>query len=173
MEGDEKRVTQTVDIKGIRDGLLIRVSDRANVPLVEALGDELARKQAFLAGSRVAVDVGDRALDGEQLAALGQLFAAHELTLWAVLAADVDTRDAARRAGLATRLSGSATVIGDLVWVSTLARNPRQGRTIAFNARTGAREFTFPDGRYATPVGVKGRLIVTGVRTLYGLAPRG
>lgn len=71
------------------------------------------------------------------------------------------------------RLSGSATVIGDLVWVSTLARNPRQGRTIAFNARTGAREFTFPDGRYATPVGVKGRLIVTGVRTLYGLAPRG
>ncbi len=100
---------QTVDIKGTRDGLLIRVSDRANVPLVEALGDELARKQAFLAGSRVAVDVGDRALDGEQLAALGQLFAAHELTLWAVLAADVDTREAARATGLATRLAGSAT----------------------------------------------------------------
>jgi len=109
MDDGGRRVTQTIDIKGIRDGLLIRVSDRANVTLTEALGDELARKQAFLAGSRVAIDVGGRALDGEQLAALGQLFAAHEMTLWAVLAADGETRDAARRAGLATRLSGSAT----------------------------------------------------------------
>lgn len=82
------------------------------------------------------------------------------------------TGDVRWSADAGERLSGSPTVIGDLVWVSTLARTPRDGRTIAYDVRTGARVFTFPDGRYATPVGVKDRLIVTGVRTLYGLAPR-
>ena len=109
MDGGKKRVTQAVDIKGIRDGLLIRVKDHPDVAVVAALGEELARKREFLAGSRIAVDVGRRALDDDQLAALHQLFESHELTLWAVLAEDGDTREAARRAGLATRLSGSAT----------------------------------------------------------------
>ena len=102
-------MTQAVDIKGIRDGLLIRVKDHPDVAVVEALGEELTGKREFLAGSRLAVDVGRRALDDDQLAALHRLFAAHELTLWAVLAEDAATREAARRAGLATRLSGSAT----------------------------------------------------------------
>ena len=109
MDDGEKRVTQAIDIKGIRDGLLIRVKDHPDVAVVEALGEELARKRDFLAGSRIAVDVGRRALDDAQLAALQQLFGGYELTLWAVLAEDAATREAARRAGLATRLSGSAT----------------------------------------------------------------
>ena len=100
---------QAVDIKGIRDGLLIRVKDHPDVAVAEVLAEELARKRAFLAGSRIAVDVGRRALDDDQLTALGQLFEANALTLWAVLAEDAATREAARRAGLATRLSGSAT----------------------------------------------------------------
>ncbi len=109
MDDGEKRVTQAIDIKGIRDGLLIRVKDHPDVAVVEALGEELARKRDFLAGSRIAVDVGRRALDDTQLAALHHLFETHELSLWAVLAEDAATREAARRAGLATRLSGSAT----------------------------------------------------------------
>jgi len=102
-------VTQAVDIKGIRDGLLIRVNDHPDVAVFETLGEELAAKRAFLAGSRIAVDVGRRALDYAHLTALHELFEAHELALWAVLAEDAATREAARRAGLATRLSGSAT----------------------------------------------------------------
>lgn len=109
MGNDVKRVRQLIDIKGIRDGLLIRVGDGPDVALGEALAETLAGKRAFLAGSRIALDVGRRALDDAQLTALHQLFEAHELTLWAVLAEDAATREAARRAGLATRLSGSAT----------------------------------------------------------------
>ena len=109
MGNDVKRVRHLIDIKGIRDGLLIRVGDGTDVALSAALGEALAGKRAFLAGSRIALDVGRRALDDDQLAELHQLFAAHELTLWAVLAEDAATREAARRAGLATRLSGSAT----------------------------------------------------------------
>lgn len=69
------------------------------------------------------------------------------------------------------RIAGSATVIGDLVWFSTIARNPRDGRTFALNATTGRRVFRFPDGRYTPAVGIDGLLVITGVRTLYGMKP--
>jgi outer membrane protein assembly factor BamB len=69
------------------------------------------------------------------------------------------------------RISGSPSVIGDLVWFSTLAREPRQGVTIALDARTGREVTRIRDGRYTPAVAVKDLLVVTGVRTLYGLQP--
>lgn len=73
---------------------------------------------------------------------------------------------------LGERISGSPSVIGGLVWYSTLARRPREGRTVALDVATGRPVFTFPDGRYSPAVAVRGRLVLTGVRTLYGLEPR-
>ncbi len=70
------------------------------------------------------------------------------------------------------RISGSASVVGDVVYVSTLAKVPSQGRTFGLDAATGRRLLTFPDGRYSPAVGVEGMLVMTGVRTLYGLTPR-
>ena len=70
------------------------------------------------------------------------------------------------------RISGSASVVGDVVYVSTLAKIPSQGRTFGLDAATGRRLLTFPDGRYSPAVGVEGMLVMTGVRTLYGLTPR-
>lgn len=70
------------------------------------------------------------------------------------------------------RISGSASVIGDVVYVSTLAREPSQGRTFMLDARTGERLATFPDGRYSPAVAIDGLLVLTGVRTVYGLRPR-
>lgn len=102
-------MAQPVEIKGIRDGLLIRVSDNPDIAVDEALGAELDKKRDFLLGSRLALEIGRRQLTYEQLAGLQRLFEDRELTLWAVLAEDVETRESARRAGLATRLSGSAT----------------------------------------------------------------
>ncbi len=69
------------------------------------------------------------------------------------------------------RISGSPTVIGDLVYVSTIAREPREGVTVALDRRTGEERWRFPDGRYTPAVGVDGLLVLTGVRTLYGLVP--
>jgi outer membrane protein assembly factor BamB len=70
------------------------------------------------------------------------------------------------------RISGSASVIGDVVYASTLARDPRDGRTVALDLGTGRPLWTFPDGRYSPAVAVRGLLVLTGVRTLYGLVPR-
>jgi outer membrane protein assembly factor BamB len=70
------------------------------------------------------------------------------------------------------RISGSPSVIGDVVYASTIARVPSEGRTLGLDARTGRVVLRFPDGRYSPAVAVEGILVMTGVRTLYGLVPR-
>jgi septum site-determining protein MinC len=102
-------VGQPVNIKGIRNGLLITFNGDSDADLLTRLEDELAQKQAFLHGSRVAVDLGERTWEQGQLATLQSLVSAHELTLWAVLSEAEETRTAARELGLATRLPGSLT----------------------------------------------------------------
>lgn len=102
-------MARQIDIKGIRDGLLIRVNDNPEFAVAERLQRELAQKRDFLQGSRIAVELGRRPMSGDDLQALQELFTAHDLTLWAVIAEDGATRDAARDLGLATRLPGSAT----------------------------------------------------------------
>jgi septum site-determining protein MinC len=102
-------VGQPVSIKGIRDGLLITFNGDSDTDLLIRLQDELVQKQTFLQGSRVAVDVGSRAWEQEQLGMLQSLMTAHSLTLWAVLSEAETTRIAARGLGLATRLPGSLT----------------------------------------------------------------
>lgn len=102
-------MARQIDIKGIRDGLLIRVSDHPDFAVYERLGRELEQKRDFLQGSRIAVELGRRPMNHEQLTGMQRLFADHDLELWAVIAEDGETRVAARDLGLATRLSGSAT----------------------------------------------------------------
>lgn len=102
-------MAQSVEIKGIRDGLLIRVDDHPDFAIFELLPGELDAKRDFLRGSRIAVEIGRRELSYEQLVEMQRLFEGHDLTLWALLTQDVATRASARRVGLATRLSGSAT----------------------------------------------------------------
>lgn len=102
-------MARQIDIKGIRDGLLIRVNDNPDFAVFDRLGRELEQKRDFLQGSRIALEIGRRAMNGEQLAALQEMFADHDLTLWALIAEESETRTKARELGLATRLSGSAT----------------------------------------------------------------
>ena len=96
-----------VSIKGIRDGLLISLGAG---PFGDAIGEltlELQDKHEFLRGSRVALAVGDRYLDRDELTEAQTLLAGHGIALWAVLANQAETKEAARELGLATRLPGS------------------------------------------------------------------
>ena len=102
-------MARQIDIKGIRDGLLIRVNDAPDFAVYERLRRELEQKRDFLQGGRVTVELGHRAMNREQLVGLQELFVAQDLELWAVIAEDGETRASARELGLATRLSGSAT----------------------------------------------------------------
>ncbi|HVA32264.1 MAG TPA: PQQ-binding-like beta-propeller repeat protein, partial [Gaiellaceae bacterium] len=64
-------------------------------------------------------------------------------------------------------ISGSATVIGNVVYFATLKK-----RTYALNARTGKLLWSFPDGKYTPVVAEQGRLFLIGYGTVYGMVPR-
>jgi septum site-determining protein MinC len=105
-----EQVAQQVGIKGIREGLLVTVSDRGSfAELLTLLTADLTQKQSFLQDSRVALQVGYRKLTKNELRELQTLFEQNQLELWAVLAEEPATRTAARALALAIRLSGSQT----------------------------------------------------------------
>jgi outer membrane protein assembly factor BamB len=64
-------------------------------------------------------------------------------------------------------ISGSATVVNNTVYVSIVYGKGSFG----YNARTGARDFYFPDGSYTTAVADHDALFLMGKYTLYKLVP--
>lgn len=101
--------TNSIAIKGIREGLLISLSPGAYNETRAQLTAELNQKSAFLQGSQVALAVGERPFSRPQLLELKELLERHKMTLWAVLSEREETRAVARDLGLATRLPGSHT----------------------------------------------------------------
>ncbi len=101
---------EQINIKGIREGLLLTIGDR--MPFAEMLAcleQELDAKESFLQGSAITLQVGLRPLRQSQLMQLQKLFDRHNLPLRAILTDEDSTRAAARNMGFATRLSGSPT----------------------------------------------------------------
>jgi outer membrane protein assembly factor BamB len=65
-------------------------------------------------------------------------------------------------------ISGSATVVNNVVYVSTVYHPGSYG----FNAKTGAKVFSFPDGSYTTVIANPGALFLMGRYVLYKLVPK-
>lgn len=100
--------TKQISIKGIRDGILIKLDPASSLEDgLRALEDELSAQGGFLRGSRVILAVGERTLAADDLVPFQELLTEHEMTLWALLANQESSRAAARELGLATRLPGS------------------------------------------------------------------
>jgi septum site-determining protein MinC len=117
-------VTQpAISIKGIRDGLLLSVDGHNSLTdLVAELEQVVVARHAFLQGSRIALAVGMRPFTADHLQAVHAILSNHDLELWAVLAEREETRQAARKLGLATRLPGSQTDLeGNMLVVETAA----------------------------------------------------
>lgn len=110
----------TISIKGIGNGLLFAVDGSGSLADVLAeLEQVVAERHALLQGSRVALAVGMRPFMADHLQAMQMLLADHDLELWTVLAEREETRQAARRLGLATRLPGSQTDLDGNALVET------------------------------------------------------
>lgn len=95
-------------IKGLREGLLIVFSGPTDEPWLTQLRELEAKLSAypgFFRGGSVAFDVKDRTLSEDDLRRSLALLAAHEVTLWAVLSHDEDTRARVRALGLMDRLT--------------------------------------------------------------------
>jgi septum site-determining protein MinC len=94
-----------IQIKGIRDGLLITLGDAAWSDLVTAFVKNVDERSSFFQGARVTLAVGAKELRVAELSALRDQLSERGIALWAVLSESSVTEITAQNLGLATRLS--------------------------------------------------------------------
>jgi septum site-determining protein MinC len=96
--------TTLVQIKGLKDGLLVTLGDAAWSVLQEALLRRVEEQAAFFKGARLVLDVGNQILKAAELSALRDTLSEHGIVLWAVLSNSPTTENTAQILGLATRI---------------------------------------------------------------------
>ncbi len=94
-----------IDIKGIRDGLLVKLGDAAWANLQVALINAIDERRAFFKGARLVLDVGGQVLHVAELVALREMLSERGIFFWAVLSSSSTTEQTAQNLGLATRIS--------------------------------------------------------------------
>jgi septum site-determining protein MinC len=97
--------TIPIQIKGLRDGLLITMGNGEWAALETALLEQIHAQQSFFKGARVALDVGSQILKVNELVALRDRLSDRGISLWAVLSESPTTEKTAQLLGLATRIS--------------------------------------------------------------------
>jgi septum site-determining protein MinC len=101
-------VEPKIQIKGIRDGLLIVLGDGEWDEVYAALLVQLEEQKEFLRGARLALDVGNHILKAIDMGRLRDELSERGLTLWAVLSNSPTTEKTAQTLGLATRIAKPA-----------------------------------------------------------------
>lgn len=99
---NERRQMQ---IKGIKDGLLVTMGEGDWADLEVALLNHVEAKAGFFQGARVALDVGNHILRAAELGSLRDRLSSKGINLWAVLSNSPVTENTAQVLGLATRIS--------------------------------------------------------------------
>jgi septum site-determining protein MinC len=94
-----------LQIKGIRDGLLVTLTGAAWPELLDALMKNIDERPAFFQGGRVALDVGGQELRVADLSSLRDMLSERGISLWAILSESQVTETTAQNLGLATRIS--------------------------------------------------------------------
>lgn len=94
-----------VQIKGIREGLLITVRDGDWPESKKALNDQIKEQADFLRGAQLIIDVGNLVIHAAELGQLRDSFSEDGLALWAILSNSPITQQNAQSLGLATRIN--------------------------------------------------------------------
>jgi len=94
-----------VQIKGLRDGLLVTLGEAAWDILHTSLLGQIDEKLDFFKGARLALDVGDQELHVSEMTELRNELSERGIMLWAILSSSSITENTAQILGLATRLS--------------------------------------------------------------------
>ena len=94
-----------VQVKGIREGLLVGLGEGTWDELHQALLDHIDRQLDFLKGGRLTLDVGDVILRATEMGQLSKEISDRGLTLWAVLSRSPVTERTAQAFGLATQIA--------------------------------------------------------------------
>ena len=94
-----------VQIKGLRDGLLVSLMDAPWEDQQSALLTRMDEQPSFFQGARMALDVGTQVLHVNELVELRDRLSERNVVLWAVVSASPTTEQTAQLLGLATRIS--------------------------------------------------------------------
>jgi septum site-determining protein MinC len=98
-------MSQLIALKGSRNGLRLQLDETADWDsLLAALREQLQQGTHFFNGAQVTVDIGGRALSDDQVATLLTLMQEHGLKADALASTERRSRDAARAAGVTTRV---------------------------------------------------------------------
>jgi len=100
---------ERVIIKGTSKGVIITLGPGDWQSLLQQVAVKLNQRASFFKGGRVALSVGHRLLDAQELEAFGRLLSEHHMTLWAVHTEAAETRAAAESLGLETELDAGGT----------------------------------------------------------------
>lgn len=94
-----------LQIKGLRDGLLITMDDASWEDQRAALIAQVDGQPAFFQGARLALDVASQALHVNELVEIRDQLSERGISLWAVISESPTTENTAQLLGLATRIS--------------------------------------------------------------------
>jgi septum site-determining protein MinC len=94
-----------VQIKGLRDGLLVSLTDAPWEDQQSALLAQMDQQPSFFQGARLALDVGTQILHVNEMVELRDRLSERSVILWAVVSESPTTEQSAQLLGLATRIS--------------------------------------------------------------------
>lgn len=93
-----------IEIKGIREGLLVSLPEGEWPLLEQALVDELARRGDFLKGAKLIINAAEHELNVAAVSRLRDRVTDSGLVLWGILSSAAQTERSAQLMGLATRI---------------------------------------------------------------------
>jgi septum site-determining protein MinC len=94
-----------MEIKGIKDGILVNLEDR---DWLEAKGDlvgQIEGRKAFFEGARLVLDVGNNVLRAKELGELRDILSDRGVILSAVLSRSIVTQETAQMLGMSTEIT--------------------------------------------------------------------
>ena len=94
-----------VQIKGMRDGLLVSVADAPWEDQKSALLAQMDQQPSFFQGARLALDIGAQILHVNEMVELRDQLSERNVALWAIVSESPTTEQTAQLLGLATRIS--------------------------------------------------------------------
>jgi septum site-determining protein MinC len=101
-------MSDSISIKGIREGLLVTVSDANGWSQThQALLARIDQSADFFKGARLALEIGSRALSAAELSRLRDTLSERNVNLWAVLSESPLTTSSAQALGLNIALPAS------------------------------------------------------------------
>lgn len=102
---NEENRPELVQIKGIKEGLLVTLGDGSWPDLEELLVNKIEEKKAFFQGARMALDVGEHELKAADIGILRDKLSERGVALWAIVSTSPVTKEVSKTFGLITSVT--------------------------------------------------------------------